>query len=70
MGKNISQADWLGSEYSFEILQTSFTVKNSEKVVKSECFEKYLRWAAIIFLRNEAGIKSSFYKNIDISINY
>ena len=32
-------ADLLGSQYLFEILQTSFAVKNSEIVVKSGCFE-------------------------------
>ena len=37
--KNIFVADLLGSQYLFEILQTSFAVKNSEIVVKSECFE-------------------------------
>ena len=41
--KNLFVADLLGSQYLFEILQTSLTVKNSENVVKSGCFEKLLR---------------------------
>ena len=32
----------LGGRFLFEILQTSLTVKNSENVVKSGCFEKRL----------------------------
>ena len=34
--------DLLGSQYLFEILQASLTVKNGENVVKSGCFEKRL----------------------------
>ena len=33
-------SDLLGSQYLFEILQTSLTVKNSENGVKSGCFKK------------------------------
>ena len=36
-------ADSLGSQYLLKILQTSLTVKNSENVVKTGCFEKRLR---------------------------
>ena len=36
-------ADLLGSQYLLKILQTSLTVKNSENVVKTGCFEKRLR---------------------------
>ena len=39
-------ADLLGSQYLFEILQTSLTVKNSENVVKGGCFEKLLQCRA------------------------
>ena len=35
--KNIFVADLLGSQYLFEILQTSLTVKNSKNVVKNGC---------------------------------
>ena len=38
--KIIFVADLLDSLYLFEILQTSLTVKNSENVAKSGCFEK------------------------------
>ena len=41
--KNILLADLLGSQHFIEILQTSLTFKNSEKVVKSGCFENLLR---------------------------
>ena len=47
--------DLLGSQYLFEILQTSLTVKNSENVVKSGCFEKRLQWRAPTLFRNEGG---------------
>ena len=54
--KNILLANLLGSQHLLEILQTSLTFKNSEKVVKSGCFEKLLRWRAPIFFRNDGGI--------------
>ena len=41
--ENIFLDELLESEYLFEILQTSFTVKNSENVLNSGCFEKNLR---------------------------
>ena len=47
--KSIFGADLLGSQYMFEILQTSFTFKNSENVVKSGCLQKRLRWRVPIF---------------------
>ena len=50
--KNSSLADLLGSLYLFEILQTSFNLKNSKNVVKSERFEKRLQWT---FFWNEGG---------------
>ena len=49
MCKNSFLADLLGSQHLLEILQTSLIFKNSEKVVKSGCFEKLLRWRAPIF---------------------
>ena len=42
-----------GSQYLFEICHTSITIKNSENVVKRECFEKRLLWRAQIFFRGE-----------------
>ena len=54
--KSIFEADLLGSQHLFEILQTPLTVKNSENVVKSGCFEKYLRWRAPIFFLHEGGM--------------
>ena len=56
MGKNISLADIVGSQYLLEILQTSLAVKNSENVVESGCFERRLWWNGPIFDRNEGGI--------------
>ena len=38
-----AKTDLVGSQHIFEILQTSVTVKSSEDVVKSGCFEKRLR---------------------------
>ena len=49
-------ADLLESQYLFEILQTSLTIKNSENVVKGRCFENRLRWTAPTFFRNEGEI--------------
>ena len=65
MCKNILLADLLRSQYLLEILQTLLTFKNSEKVAKSECFEKLLRWRALIYFRNEGGILSLLCKNIN-----
>ena len=48
--------DWLGSQHFLEIVQTSFTLKSSEKVVKIGCFEKTFQWSATNFFRNEGGI--------------
>ena len=55
--KNIFVTDLHGSKYLFEILQTSLTVKTSENVVKSGCFEKLLRWRVTTLFRNEAKMK-------------
>ena len=49
--KNIFLANLLGSQYLIEILETSLTLKNSENVVKSGCFEKRLRWRAPTFFK-------------------
>ena len=54
--KNIFLANLLGSQHLLEILQISLTFKSSEKLVKSGCFEKILRWRALIFFRHEGGI--------------
>ena len=55
-------SDLLGSQYLFEILQTSLTVKNNENGVKSGCFEKLLRWRAPIFSEMKEGYKVSCVK--------
>ena len=47
--ENILLADLLGSQHLLGILQTSLTFKNSEKLVKSGCFKKCLRWRAPFF---------------------
>ena len=39
MCKNIFLANLLGSQYLFELLQTSLIVRNSENVVESRCFD-------------------------------
>ena len=39
--KSLFVADLLGSQYFFEILQTSLTVKRSGNMVKSGSFEKH-----------------------------
>ena len=53
--KNTFVADLFGSQYFFEILQTSLTVKNSENVVKSVFFKERMQWRASIFFRNKGG---------------
>ena len=62
MCKNIFLAGLLGSKYLLEILQTSLTFKNCEKMVKRECFEKRLRRRAPIFFEMEEGYKVSYAK--------
>ena len=62
MCKNILLADLLGSQHLLEILQTSLTFKNTEKVVKTGCFEKLLRWRASIFFEMKEGYKVSCVK--------
>ena len=49
-------AGLLGSQYLFEIVQTSLTVTNTENVLKNGCFKKHCRWRAQIIFRNEVGI--------------
>ena len=53
--KNNLLADLLLSQYLFEILQTSLTVKNKENMVKRGCFEKFLRSRAPIFFEMKDG---------------
>ena len=57
MCKNILLTDWLGSQHLIEIVQTSFTFKNREKVVKSGCFEKPLRWVDQFSFEMKEGYK-------------
>ena len=60
--KNVFVADLLGSQYLFEILQTSLAVKNSENVIKSGCFEKCLQCRAPFFFEIKEGYKVSCVK--------
>ena len=61
--KNILLANLLGSQHLLEILQTSLTFENSEKVViKSGCFEKLLRWRAPFFFEMKEEHKVSCVK--------
>ena len=69
MCEKILLDDLLGRQHLLEILQTSITFRNSEKVVKSRCFEKLLRWRPPILFRNKEGIKSLLCKDIDVSLN-
>ena len=69
MCEKILLDDLLGRQHLLEILQTSLTFRNSEKVVKSRCFEKLLRWRPPILFRNKEGIKSLLCKDIDFSLN-
>ena len=70
MRKNILLANLLGSQNLLEILQTSITFTNSEKVVKSRCFDKLLQWRTPIFFRNDGVISSLLCKNTDVLLNY
>ena len=54
--KNIFVAHLIGSQYLFQIIQTSLTVKIRENVVQSEIFEKDLRWRATNCFRNDGNI--------------
>ena len=63
-------ANLLGSQHLLEVLQISLTFKNSEKLIKSGCFENRLRLRAPTFFQNEGGILSLLCKNIDFSLNH
>ena len=60
--KIIFVTDLSGSQHLFQILQTSLTFKNSEKVVESECLKKRLRWRAPFFSEMKEGYKVSCVK--------
>ena len=60
--KNIFVADLLGSQYFFEILQTSLNVKNGENMSKSGCFKKCFLWGAPVFFEMKEGYKVSSVK--------
>ena len=62
--------DLLGNQHLLEVLQTSLTFKNSEKVVKSDCFKKRSQWRVPLFFRNEGRMSSLLCKNINVSLNY
>ena len=51
--ENIFVAESLGTQFLFEILQPSLSVKNCENAVASGCFEKILQWGAPTLFRNE-----------------
>ena len=53
---NLYLADLCGSQYLFEILHISLTVKSSENLVKIGRFENTLRWKATMFFQSEVGI--------------
>ena len=40
-------ADIVRNEDSFEICHTSFNIRNSENLAKSQCFWKSLQWRAL-----------------------
>ena len=62
---NCFLADLSGSQYLFEILKTSLTVKNSGNMVKSGCFERTLRWRApILFRKLKSLCKIFFFSNL------
>ena len=67
---NILLSNLLRIHHLFEIIQTSLTVKSSENVVKSGCFEKRLLWRAPIFFQNEGRIYSLSCIFIDTLLNY
>ena len=48
--ENIFVAESLGTQFLFEILQPSLTVKNSENVVASGCFEKNIAMGSPNFI--------------------
>ena len=48
-------ADLFGSQYVFEILHTSLTVKNSENVVK---FGSFLNWKCKLFWKPKRVVRS------------
>ena len=60
--KNFSLADLLGSQYFFEILQTSLTVKRSGNMVKSGSFEKHCVEERQLFKKMKEGYKASCVK--------
>ena len=72
MCKNILLADLLGSQHLLEILQTSITFKNSEKVVKSGVSKNLCdrECQCFVFFEMKERCKVSFLKNIDVSLNY
>ena len=58
--KNIFVVDLLRSQYLFEILQTSLTVKNSENGVKRDV----LKNVSIFFFEMKEGYKVSLVKTL------
>ena len=61
--------DLLETQCLLEILHVSVTVKNSEYMVKSECFENSLQWRPPVFL-TEAEKLGLLCKCINIFLTY
>ena len=68
--KNIALAEQLGSHSLSEILQTSVTVKISENMVKSGCFEKKFVMESDKIFRDGEVILGLLCKNICILLTY
>ena len=62
MCENILSAYLLESQHLLEVLQTSLTFKNSEKVVKSGCFKKFCDGECQFFFEMKEGYKISSVK--------
>ena len=48
-------ANLLESQHLLEILQTSLTFKNREKMGKRGCFQKLLQWRALVSFPKTEG---------------
>ena len=66
--KNVFVADSLGRQYLLKILQSSLTVKNSENVVKSWCFEKLCDGKHQLYFEMKEGYKVSYVKILIFSL--
>ena len=62
MYKNSFLADLLGSQHLFEILQTSFNVKNSENVVKVDVLKNVCNRECQLLFERKKGYKVTCVK--------